>query len=97
MATFAAFNFKINPNYKKIKTIKTRSLTGNNMQHFFDEMSGISWSNIFNQALDTNPKESYDQNFSTKYDELMNNHIPLKEQKFHKHKHKKSKWMTQAT
>jgi exonuclease III len=97
MATFAAFNFKINPNYKEIKTIKTRSFTGNNMQHFFDEMSNISWSTIFNHALDTNPKESYDQHFSAKLDELMNNHFPFKEQKYHKHKHKKSKWMTQAT
>ena len=38
MATFSAFNFKLNPNYKEIKIIKNRSFTGNNMQKFYEDM-----------------------------------------------------------
>ena len=37
---------------------------------------------------------TYDQQFSTKLDEVINTHFPLKVVKFNKHKHKKCKWMT---
>ena len=36
----------------------------------------------------------YDQQFSTKLDEVINTHFQLKVVKFNKHKHKKCKWMT---
>ena len=40
------------------------------------------------------PLITYDKQFSTKLEEVINTHFLLKVVKFHKHKHKKCKWMT---
>ena len=42
----------------------------------------------------TYPFITYDQQFTTKLDEVIHIHFPLKVVKFNKHKHKKYKWMT---
>ena len=97
MATFASFNFKINPNYKEINTIKTRPFTGRNMRNFQNDLNNTNWEAIFDHDISSNPTISYDQKFSVKLDELMDKHFPTKEIKFHKHKHKKSRWMTPQT
>ena len=97
MATFSSFNFHIKANYKEIKTIKTRSFTGKKMKLFYDDMSSRDWTTVFNHDLATDPTESYDTKFSVVLDELIETHFPIQEKKFHKHKHTKSKWMTQDT
>jgi hypothetical protein len=97
MATFSSFNYKINPNYREIKVLKTRSFTGTNMCSFYNDMSQTDWATIFNHNITADPKESYDTHFSIKLDELINKHFPEKEKRFKKYKHKKSKWMMHET
>ena len=94
MATFVALNFNINKNYKHLETVCTRSFTGNKMNCFLGELENINWPQIFDHDTAADPLITYDQQFSTKLDEMINLHFPLKVVKFNKHKHKKSKWMT---
>ena len=94
MATFVALNFNINKNYKHLETVCTRSFTGNKMNCFLGELENINWPQMFDHDTAADPLITYDQQFSTKLDEMINLHFPLKVVKFNKHKHKKSKWMT---
>ena len=94
MATFVALNFNINKNYKHLETVCTRSFTGNKMNCFLGELENINWLQVFDHDTAADPLITYDQQFSTKLDEMINIHFPLKVVKFNKHKHKKSKWMT---
>ena len=94
MATFVALNFNINKNYKHLETICTRSFTGNKMNCFLGELEKINWPQIFDHDTTADTLITYDQQFSTKLDEVINTHFPLKVVKFNKHKHNKCKWMT---
>ena len=94
MATFVALNFNINTNYKHLETICTRSFTGNKMNCFLGELEQINWPQMFDHDTTADPLITYDQQFSTKLDEVINTHFSLKLVKFNKHKHKKCKWMT---
>ena len=94
MATFVALNFNIIKNYKHLETVCTRSFTGNKMNCFLGELENINWLQVFDHDTAADPLITYDQKFSTKLDEMINIHFPLKVVKFNKHKHKKSKWMT---
>ena len=96
MAIFVALNFNINKNYKHLETICTRSFTGNKMNCFLGELEQINWPQIFNHDTTADPLKTYDQQLSTKLDEVINTHLPLNIVKFNKHKHKKCKWMTQT-
>ena len=58
------------------------------------ELEKINWPQIFDHDTTADPLITYDQQFSTKLDEVINTHFPLKVVKFNKHKHKKCKWMT---
>ena len=94
MAIFVALNFNINKNYKHLETACTRSFTGNKMNCFLGELDKINWSQIVDHDTTADPLITYDQQFSTKLDEVINTHFPLKVVKFNKHKHKKCKLMT---
>ena len=94
MATFVALNFNINKNCKHLDTICTRSFTGNKINCFLGELEKINWPQIFDHDTTADPLITYDQQFSTKLDEVINTHFPLTFVKFNKHKHKKCKWMT---
>ena len=91
MATFVALNCNINKNYKHLDTVCTRPFTGNKINCFLEK---INWPQIFDHDTTADPLITYDQQFSTKLDEVINTHFPLKVVKFNKHKHKKCKWMT---
>ena len=96
MATFVALNFNKNKNYKHLDTICTRSFTGNKINCFLGELEKINWPQIFDHDTTADPLITYDQQFSTKLDEVINTHFPLKVVglQFNQHKHKKCKWMT---
>ena len=94
MATFFALNCNKNKNYQHLETVCTRSFTGNKMNCFLGELENINWPQIVDHDSAADPLITYDQKFSTKLDEMINIHFPLKNVKFNKHKHKKSKWMT---
>ena len=94
MATFVALNCNKNKNYKHLETVCTRSFTGNKMNCFLGELENINWPHMFDHDSAADPLITYGQKFSTKLDEMINIHFPLKVVKFNKHKHKKSKWMT---
>ena len=96
MATFVALNFYINKNYKHLETICTRSFTGNTINCFLGELEKINCPQIVDNDTTADPLITYDQQFSTKLDEVINTHFPLKVVRFNKHKHKKCKWMTHA-
>ena len=64
------------------------------MNCFLGELENINWPQFFDHDTAADPLITYDQQFSTKLDEMINLHFPLKVVKFNKHKHKKSKWMT---
>ena len=81
MAILAALNFM-------------RSITGRNIDSFISELEDINCHQVFDHNLTADPLISCDDKFSTKLEEVMNNHFPLKDVKFNKYKHKKSKWMT---
>ena len=94
MATFVALNFNKNKNYKHLDTICTRSFTGHKINCFLGELEKINWPQIFDHDTTADPLITCDQQFSTKLDEVINTHFPLKVVKFNKHKHKKCKLMT---
>ena len=94
MASFVALNFNKNKNYKHLYTICTRPFTGNKINCFLGELEKINWPQIFDHDTTADPLITYYQQFSTKLDEVINTHFPLKVVKFNKHKHKKCKWMT---
>ena len=94
MAIFAALNFNINKTYTVTDEISMRSFTGRNIDSFTNELEDINWHQVFDHNTTADPLISYDNTFSTKLEEVMNNHFPLKDVKFNKYKHKKSKWMT---
>ena len=81
--------------FRKVKEIGDKQ----NLQDDMDTLVKWSekWQMLFNfgkcKCL-LHPLIIYDQQFSTKLDEMINLHFPLKVVKFNKHKHKKSKWMT---
>ena len=89
MATFVALNIIIIKNYKHLETICTRSFTGNKMNCFLGELENINWPQMFDHDTAADPLITYDQQFSTKLDEVINIHFQLKVVKFNKHKHKK--------
>ena len=64
------------------------------MNCFLGELENINWPQMFDHDTAADALITYDQQFSTKLDEMINIHFPLKVDKFNKHKHKKSKWMT---
>ena len=64
------------------------------MNCFLGELENINWPQFVDHDTAADPLLTYDQQFSTKLDEMINLHIPLKVVKCNKHKHKKSKWMT---
>ena len=86
MATFVALNFNINKNYKHLETVCTRSFTGNKMNCFLGELENINWLQVFDHDTAADPLITYDKNFSTKLDEMINIHFPLKVVKFNKHR-----------
>ena len=94
MAIFAAFNFNINKTYTVTDKISMRSFTGRNIDSFTNELEDINWHQVFDHNPTADPLISYDNKFSTKLEEVMNNHFPLKDVEFNKYNHKKSKWMT---
>ena len=94
ISTCVALNFNINKNYKHLETICTRSFTGNKMNCFLGELEKINWPQIVDHDKTADPLITYDQQLSTKLDEVINTHFPLKVVKFNKHKHKTCKWMT---
>ena len=94
MAIFAALNFNINKTYTVTDKISMRSFTGRNIDSFTNKLEDINWHQVFDHNPTADPLISYDDKFSTKLEEVMNNHFPLKDVKFNKYKHKKSKWMT---
>ena len=94
MAIFAALNFNINKTYTVTDKISMRSFTGRNIDSFTNELEDINWHQVFDHNTTADPLISYDNKFSTKLEEVMNNHFPLKDIKFNKYKYKKSKWMT---
>ena len=81
MATFAALNFKVNKMFNQIETICTRSFAGHKMHCFLGELE-----NMFDQGVTADPLITYDQQFSTKLDEIINRHFPSKVIKFNKYK-----------
>ena len=94
MATFAAFNYKINKDYNQQEKNTTRSFTGINLQCFLEELNHTDWKTVFNHSISADPCMTYDLQFSNKLDEMVNRHFPLRDKKINKYKHKKSKWMT---
>ena len=78
MATFVALNFNKNKNYKHLETVCTRSFTGNKMNCFLGELENINWPQIVDHDSAADPLITYDQQFSTKLDEVINIHFPLK-------------------
>ena len=91
MAIFAALNFNINKTYTVTEKITMRTFTGRNIDSFTNKLEDISWHLVFDHNLTADPLISYDKKCSTKLEEVMNNHFPLKDVKFNKYKHKKSK------
>ena len=79
---FAALNFNINKTYTVTDKISIRSFTGRNIDSFTNELEDINW----HQDFDHNPTADqlilYDNTCSTKLEEVMNNHFPLKDVKF---------------
>ena len=61
---------------------------------FLGELEKINWPQIVDHDTTADPLITYEQQFSTKLDKVINTHFPLKVVKFNKHKHKKCKWMT---
>ena len=94
MAIFAELNFNINKTYTVTDKISMRSFTGRNIDSFTNELEDINWHQDFDHNSTADPLISYNNKFSTKLEEVMNYHFPLKDIKFNKYKHKKSKWMT---
>ena len=86
MAIFAALNFNINKTYTVTDKISMRSFTGRNIDSFTNELEDINWHQVFDHNTTADPLILYDNKFSTKLEEVMNNHFPLKDVKFNKYK-----------
>ena len=54
------------------------------MNCFLGELENINWPQFFNHDSAADPLITYDQQFSTKLDEVINIHFPLKVVKFNK-------------
>ena len=81
-AIFAALNFNINKTYTVTDKISMRSFTGRNIDSSTNELEDINWHQDFDHNPTANPLISYDNTFSTKLEEVMNNHFQLKDVKF---------------
>ena len=55
------------------------------------ELENINWPDVFDQGVRTDSPTTYDQQISTKLDELINRNFPSKVVEFNKYEHKKSK------
>lgn len=93
MAAFISLNISF-PKPKYPKHIYKRHFSGKSIEAWLLDLHSIDWSTIVNFDVKTCPTISYDQQLSSKLDELFNKYFPLKKEKFNKYKHKKSKWMT---
>ena len=58
----------------------TRLFTGNKINYFLGELENINCSKVFDQGVTADPIKTYDQQFSTKLDEIINRHFPSKVQ-----------------
>ena len=64
------------------------------MQNVYSDVRDTNWDSMFDKEVTANPNITYDQQFSTKLDEMISKHFPEMETKFDKYKHKKCKWMS---
>ena len=63
------------------------------MQAFIRELEDNNIYDKLEQAIDSDPQENYAR-FIALLNDAKNKHLPRKRVRFNKHKHKKSKWMT---
>ena len=63
------------------------------MQAFIRELEDNNIHDKLEQAIDSDPQENYAR-FIALLNDAKNKHLPRKRVRFNKHKHKKSKWMT---
>ena len=95
MAVFAAFDFNTSTDYKSItEPSYIRSFTAEKMFHVLEELQKTNWSDIFDHSITADPQITYDDNLSKELERLIDKHFPLKQTKFNKYKHTRSKWMT---
>ena len=63
------------------------------MQAFIRELEDNNFHDKLEQAIDSNPQKNYAR-FIALLNDAKDKHLPRKMVRFNKHKHTKSKWMT---
>ena len=63
------------------------------MANMLSEMTARDITNDFNKELTSDPNHYYDI-LHNHIKELKDKHLPIRYEKFHKHRHKKNKWIT---
>ena len=90
-AAFISFDIYQKPN-KPPKLVKKRINSDKAIQDMLTDMTECNISREMNNDLSSDPNLNYDilHDHLTK---MKNKHLPFKFEKFHKHKHKNSKWI----
>ena len=79
-------------NTKYIKVMPSFTDSAVNLK---DDLNRVDIDQTFRNIIGNDPNESY-RNFTNIISPLMNKHFPIKQVRYDKHKHRKSKWMTRG-
>ena len=91
---FLSLDYLFNRN-KKIKYITNTNINHHSITNFKTDLNSINVVNKLNDIIDYNSHSSYSR-FHEIMQSLINNHFPIKHQRFNKYLHKKSNWVTKG-